>query len=265
MITCEQCRDDMAEFALGHSDPAARDAMNAHLATCVVCRRELAEIETAWAALPMACEPGAPSSEVLQRVLARIEGTAEPGPTLTAPAAASPLSPRQRLYSYLLAASVLFALVGGAVMWGERPADSPTGDLVADQALHDLAQRLGKLQELEQMLNTGGVRLASLQAPASGDNADAYVVWDTTAGQWHFFVSGLKPAPAGEAYQLWAVAEGQKPLAGPTFTVDDAGMGSVLADFPELKPGAKASAVVTLEPGSGSDAPSGKPLLEAIL
>ena len=115
------------------------------------------------------------------------------------------------------------------------------------------------------MLNTGGVRLTSLHAPSTSDNAGAYVVWDTSAGQWHFFVTDLKPAPAGKAYQLWAVVEGQKPLAGPTFTVNSTGTGSVVADFPELKPSVKASAVVTLEPEAGSAAPSGKPLLEAVL
>jgi anti-sigma-K factor RskA len=265
MITCEQCRDEMAEFALGHGNPEAKSVMNAHLATCVVCRRELAEIESAWTALPLACPPAAPSSDLLDRIMTRVDGSTEARPSANAPTAATPLTPRQRLYSYVMAASVLFAIVGSAFMWGERPASSPTGDLVADQALRDLAQRLGKLQELEQMLNTGGVRLTSLHAPATSDNAGAYVVWDTSARQWHFFVTNLKPAPAGKAYQLWAVVEGQKPLAGPTFTVNSTGTGSVVADFPGLNPGAKASAVVTLEPKDGSEIPSGKPVLEARL
>jgi anti-sigma-K factor RskA len=265
MITCEQCRDEMAEFALGHGDPEARVVMSAHLATCVVCRRELTEIESAWAALPLACPPAAPSSDLFDRIMTRIDGSTEARPSGAAPTAATPLTPRQRLYSYVLAASVLLAIVGGALMWGERPASSPTGDLVADQALRDLAQRLGKLQELEQMLNTGGVRLASLHARSTSDNAGAYVVWDTSARQWHFFVTDLKPAPAGKAYQLWAVVQGQKPLAGPTFTVNSAGTGSVVADFPDLNPGVKASAVVTLEPQVGSEIPSGKPVLEASL
>jgi hypothetical protein len=264
MITCEQCRDDMAEFALGHGDPEAKAAMNAHLASCIVCRYELAEIESAWAALPLACESSAPSDAVLERILQRMDASTGPRPTII-PATSSPLTSRQRLYSYLLAASVLLALIGGSLMWGERPSQGPTGDVVADAALHDLAQRLGKLQELEQMLNTGGVRLASLHAPTTSDTVGAYVVWDTTARQWHFFVSDLKPAPDGKAYQLWAVAEGQKPLPGPTFVVGSAGMGSVVADFPGLNPGVKASAVVTLEPEDGSDAPSGKPILEASL
>jgi hypothetical protein len=265
MITCEQCRDEMAEFALGHSDPEAYVAMNAHLATCVVCRRELAEIESAWAALPLACPPATPSSDLFDRIMTRIDGSTKARPSGAPPTAATPLTPRQRLYSYVLAASVLFALIGGALIWGERPSSSPTGDLVADQALHDLAERLGKLQELEQMLNTGGVRLASLHAPATGDNAGAYIVWDTTARQWHFFVSDLKPAPAGKAYQLWAVVEGREPLAGPTFAIDSTGTGSVVADFPGLNPGVKAAAVVTVEPEAGSIIPSGKPVLEASL
>jgi anti-sigma-K factor RskA len=264
MMTCEQCRDEMAEHALGQSDPETAAAMRDHLAACVVCRREFAEIESAWAALPLACEPSAPGPQVFERVRSRIDQlSGKPAPS-AAERPPSPLTPRQRLLSYVLAASVLAALIGGSLVLRNDAPRGSTGDVAADRALRDLAGRLGKLQELEQMLRSDGVKLASLHAPAS-ERVGAYVLWDLTTGQWHVFAPGLPPAPAGKTYQLWAVAEGSRPLAGPTFVVGSSGIGSVVADFPELKPGAAITAVVTLEPAGGSEAPSGDSVLEAPL
>ncbi len=254
----------MAEHALGQSVPETAACMRAHLAACVVCRRELAEIESAWAALPLACEPSAPGAHVFDRVRDRIDHLSGTPVAATATRAPSPLTPRQRLMSYVLAASVLVGLVGGSLYVRRDVPRGSTGDVAADRALRDLAGRLGKLQELEQMLKSDSVKLASLHAPAS-ERVGAYVLWDLATGQWHFFAPGLPPAPAGKTYQLWAVAEGSRPLAGPTFAVGTSGIGSVVADFPDLEPGAATKAVVTLEPEKGSEQPSGKVVLEAPL
>lgn len=266
MMTCEQCREEMAEHALGQSGPETAAAMQAHLAACVVCRRELAEVESAWAELPLACEPGSPRPQVFDRVRDRIDQMSglRPAAAATAARASSPLPARQRIMSYVLAASVLAALVGGSLYLRSDNPRSSTGDVTADRALRDLAQRLGKLQELEQMLKSDSVRLASLYPPAS-QRAGAYVLWDLATGEWHFFAPELPPAPAGKIYQLWAAAAGGRPLPGPTFDVGVSGIGSVVADFPGLKPGAAIKAVVTLEPAGGSQEPTGDAVLEAPL
>ena len=170
------------------------------------------------------------------------------------------------MLSYALAASVLAALVGG-VLYLERPGRGVAAvEPGVEEALRDLAQRLGKVQELDRMLNAGNVRLASLHAPNSAAAAGAYLVWDYATSQWHFFASQLPPAPAGKTYQLWAITGDDAPLAGPTFAVDAAGFGSVVADFPQLDPGSRdVKAVVTLEPESGSTAPTSEALLEAVV
>ncbi len=265
MITCEQCREELAEYALGHSDNGADAAVAEHLATCVVCRRELAETEAAWAALACDLPREQPSSAVLERLLNRIDQADGPRPQVAPAPKAPPLSRRERLLAYVLAASVLAALVGGSIYMRPSKDVALTGNATADQALHDLAARLGKLQELEQMLNTGNVKVASLRPPAELDRPGAYVVWDLPTRQWHFYGLSLPAAPAGQTYQLWAAAEGAAPLAGPTFAVDSRGIGSVVADFPALKPGVIVRAVVTLEPAGGSPAPTGDVVLDAPL
>jgi hypothetical protein len=83
--------------------------------------------------------------------------------------------------------------------------------------------------------------------------------------QWHFYASDLPPAPAGQTYQLWAATRAGTLLPGPTFAVNAAGLGSAVADFPDLSPADGAKAVVTLEPSEGSQQPTGKTVLEAPL
>lgn len=264
MITCEQCRDEMPEYALGHSEPASASAMAAHLTSCVVCRRELAEVETAWSALPESLEPHSPRPAVFERVSERIDRAQGARPATTRPIeGASPLTTWQRVMSYVLAASVLVALIAGSLYVRRAGDGAGVGDVAADRALHDLAQRLGKVQELEQMLKAGNVRLASLR-PASHGKAAAYVVWDLANGQWHFYALNLPAPPSGQIYQLWAVAEGQEPVAGPTFDVAR-GLGKTVADFPKLTATSKVTATVTLEPAGGSASPTGAVILESPL
>jgi anti-sigma-K factor RskA len=160
---------------------------------------------------------------------------------------------------------VFVVLVGGSLYVKYAGQGAAPADQLADQAVRDLADRLGNLQQLERMLNSGNVKLASLTPANSRDHASAYVVWDYPSKQWHFYALGLPPAPAGQTYQLWAVADESEPLAGPTFTVDAEGVGGAVADFPTLAPQAAVKAVVTLEPAGGSKTPTGDPLLEAPL
>jgi anti-sigma-K factor RskA len=258
MITCHDCREELAEYALGHSDKATASAVAEHLAACVVCRRELADTEAAWSALALELPTTAPRPEVLAGVMDRIDrtnGVRPPARPNLPERKPSVLTAPQRWASYALAATVAAALLAGALYLRPQPT-------TADAALHDLAARLGKLQQLDRMLSAGNVRLASLRPPADGSTR-AFVVWDLAAGQWHFYAMGLPPAPAGQAYQLWAVTEDHDPLPGPTFQVDDKGLGSVVADFPDLPPSASARAVVTLEPTGGSSRPTNDAVLDA--
>jgi anti-sigma-K factor RskA len=266
MLTCQQCRDELAEYALGHSAPEASAAVEEHLAACVVCRRELAETESAWAALAAELPPADLPPALLERIISRVDLGPSPRPAPAAPGRpAAALTPRQRWASYTLAASVAAALVGGA-LYLDRPVQIADGGAVtADAALHDLAARLGKVQELERMLRAGNVRVVTLASRAAANEPSAYVVWDLPARQWHVYVRGLAPPPPGEAYQLWAAGQGAEPLPGPTFTVDAAGLGSFVATFPTLGPGDGVQALITREPAAGSVAPSGDQILAAPL
>jgi len=258
MITCHQCREDLAEYALGQLDPEHAGAVAQHLAACAGCRLELIEVEAAWAALPLALTPITPRGGLIEDVLARIDGKTD---RAQREVRARQLTRRQRVLSYVVAASVLVGL-SAAYYALLRP---PGRDSAAERSAEILAQRLGKLQQMEQLLKSDNVRLVSLRQPGSPVRDQAFVVWDMAAGQWHFYASDLPPAPAGSVYQLWALQDDGALLAGPTFDVDEHGLGRTVADVPGLRPGVATKAVVTLEPAGGSKKPTGKVFLEAAL
>jgi hypothetical protein len=260
MISCEQCRDELALYALGQREVAQEAAMREHFAACPVCRQELAEIEAAWAALPLTLEPAAPTRELFDRVLERIgrrttKSVAEPVPS------SRRLSRHERILSYVVAASVLLALTVGYVRLRWPNED----DAAARRSVEKLAERLGNLQQMERLLKSDRVRLVSLHRPETPASAQAYVVWDMAAGQWHFYASDLPAPPAGKQYQLWARDKDGRLVPGPAFNVDAQGLGSAVVDMPQLDPQAAAKAVVTLEPVGGSKEPTGKVYLEATL
>jgi anti-sigma-K factor RskA len=258
MIDCRQCREDLAEYALGHISGARRDAIAGHVVSCPGCRQELAEAEAAWALLPLTLPSQTLPPAIFERVMDRIAGRPAAGDLSRA---GKLLSRRERILSYVVAASVLVAL-SAAYFSLARPSGE---EAAAQRAVEKLAERLGSLQQMEQLLQSNHVRLVSLHQPESPAREQAYVVWDLATGQWHFFATNLQPAGPRRAYQLWAAQSDGTLKPGPLFVVDENGLGSVVADFQGLNSAVAAKAIVTLEPAGGSKTPTGKVILEAAL
>jgi hypothetical protein len=258
MITCDQCREELTEFALGPGDAAQALQMAAHLAACPVCRQELEELQAAWSALPSTLPPIRPRPEVFDRVLAQIDG-----PRVVDTAPRFQPSRKERLLSYVVAASIF--LGGAAGLWQLSRPTGDADDAATRRSAEQLAERLGKLQEMERLFASKNVRLVALKPQASANATQAYVIWDFAARQWHFFASNL-PAPAtGLEYQVWADPANGNPVAGPVLKVNAEGLGSTIIDVPALDVRSPAKAIVTLEPAGGSKRPTGKVFLEAPL
>jgi hypothetical protein len=85
------------------------------------------------------------------------------------------------------------------------------------------------------------------------------VLWSRAAGV-AIQGSGLQPAPAGQAYQLWLLTPTTATSAG-VFTPDEAGRLAAAFDPPPALPRPIVAARVTLEPASGSPVPTGRTAL----
>jgi len=72
----------------------------------------------------------------------------------------------------------------------------------------------------------------------------------------------LPSLPAGKVYQAWIIHPKSSPIPEPTFTVSQAGQGSVSM---QATPAPGDVVAVTVEPSGGSQAPTTKPVLVATL
>jgi Anti-sigma-K factor rskA/Putative zinc-finger len=251
MITCQQCRDDLAEYDLGSADAARAEQVAAHLAACPACRRELEEVRTGWAAMPQALTPIEPSRDLFDRISARIDSAASP--TIQT-------SRVERVLSYLVAAAVFIGLTIG--LWR---LSQPAEDSAVRQSAEQLARRLGKLQEMERLLSADDVRLVSLTDRASDGEFEGFLLWDVPARQWHFYANHLPPPPEGQAYQVWIFGAQGKYYPGPMLKRNAEGIGSAVVNLREQEVREAVKTIVTLEPATGSEKPTGKVFLEAAL
>lgn len=253
MITCQQCRDDLAEYDLGAADAARAEEVAAHLAVCRACRQELEDVRAAWAALPLALTPIEPSSGLFDKVASRIDDGDAAHSGVQAGRA-------ERVLSYLVAAAVFIGLSVGLWQLGQ-----PADDAAVRQTAEQFARRLGRLQEMERLLAADDVRLVSLNGAAADQEVEGLILWDITADQWHFYADHLPPLAEGKAYQVWVVGQNGKYQPGPTLSRNAYGLGSAVVDLRKLGVREAAKAMVTLEPAAGSKQPTGDVILEAAL
>ena len=242
--------DLAAAHALGALSPEEARRFEAFLAGSPEARREVAEYRDVAALLALGGSEAAPSPDLRERVLSRIQGAP------TRPSAA----PRRRSPPWGALAAGLVAAVGlgfGYVQLRE------VRDLRAE--LGRTMQRLAKTSELltarEATLNAifePGVQM--FQLTASGDpDPLIQVFWDRE--RHRAIVHGFKlgPVPEGRAYQLWFIKDGA-PVPSVTFKPEADGRVR-LEQIAVPEDGTVSAAAVTVEPESGSPQPTSPILL----
>lgn len=235
--TGDHPHDDLAVYALDALDGTARQAVDAHLTTCVACRAELAEHQEALAGLT----PDAPPPpSVWQRIAADVAApsptaldTGSAGGRLPRPAHAATRTRRGRARSRWVGA--------GAALLGAAAAVAAFGLVTrgSDDGADDLTELAQRAEE------TGDV-LGDLTDP--DDRPVARVVSDD--GTSFVMLEGLEPLPAGRTYQLWSL-DGPQP-------VSLALLGDGRTDVLAVPLPATVSAVaISDEPDTGVVAPTG--------
>ena len=86
------CGGDAAAYVLGALDAGEAEAFRAHMATCIICRDEVAALQRVADALPMAAPQYEAPSGLRRRVLADVRAQARDRPSPQ-----RPRSPRIRL------------------------------------------------------------------------------------------------------------------------------------------------------------------------
>jgi len=222
------CGRDAGAYVLGALGPDEAAEFRRHMATCVICRDEVAALQSVVDELPMAA-PQLPAPRALKRRVianARAErvATAKGGSERRA---ARPRAPSARAVLALAAVlAALVAIVGGL------------------------------------MLSSGGSQRTRL-VRASVAARSASAVMRLTEGHGELIVRRMPAAPAGKIYEVWLRRRGGSPM--PTSALFDVtAAGSAAVDVPGDLHGVD-EVLVTPEPLGGSLAPTHAPVILARL
>ena len=256
--------DLAAPYALGVLAGDERDAFVAHLATCAVCRRDVAALARVVEALPQTLDQAALPPDLRSRVLAAANA---PAP------AAVRFEERRRvresrspgLMGWLAAAAAAAALAAGALAWISRSDNARLQrELVAahereaalDRQLTALKTSAAYASQTAAVLRAADLGRVELAGQTGAQQASGRILWSASQGVV-FVATNLPPLPPGRVYQLWVVAD--KPRSAGVVVPDAAGHLTVISSEPVgTRPKAFA---LSLEPEGGRPSPTGPILL----
>jgi anti-sigma-K factor RskA len=225
-----------AAYALDALDERERVAFEAHYPNCDVCRGDVHAFRATLAQVA-AAQSTTPPAALKASVMAEIGRTRQLSPLL--PDRVSDLAEqrrrRQRTIGGILAsAAAIVLLVAGLVVTGRDREPSYAASLT-------------------QVMEAPDGKLITLEAGASmTTDATVKVAWSETEGTAVFMADGLPATDDGLVYELWLIDDtGPQPM-GMLAAVGDGELQVVL----DLD-GAPSAWGVTVEPESGSPAPTG--------
>lgn len=234
MTTADHARwvDCAGAYVLGAMAPDERERFEVHLRACTICSDEVDELRPAAQALPMASPQMVPPQVLKDRIMAEVEREAE----LLAQAGESadrsaPAQPRRGRGWWTLSgwrlAPVAAALLIAGVLAGTA-------------------------------LNGTGTRTIGADVKAPGASAELRV-----AGEKATLVARNLPAPpSGRVYEVWVMPKGSKTPKPTSVLFVPRGDGSAEAAIPGSVSDTQ-KVLVTDEPPTGSDTPTGDVILSA--
>ncbi|GIX48279.1 MAG: hypothetical protein KatS3mg131_2490 [Candidatus Tectimicrobiota bacterium] len=239
-LSCEQCEDLLADYALQALTPQEAEPVAVHLATCPRCQASLAAYEDTLTRLAQAVPQYSPPPALWRRLRRRL-----PAPPLVS-------RPRRGRRALAVAAGVVL-LLGAA--WGAWQAQREVVRL--RQQWQVLRSELEVQRRALAFLTLPEVRQVSLRS--DGGRARGVLLWHPEATQAVLIVQDLPPLAPDRVYQLWLLWDGKRDNGG-IFRVDARGFGLLEVHAP--KPlAAYQAAGITAEPAGGSPGPTSPRLL----
>lgn len=276
----EEYKELLAMEAAGALEAGERERLDAHLSSCEECRAELRELSDAAASLAYTVAPVKPPQALRARILQSVRDV---DPSEAKSRAVDPseskgtdlrgLLRRFSLWQILgarpsLAFGMASALVAVAALGITTVAllnrnsaltreVSQLYDRLRDAQTETTGVRtqLASARDLNEILSSPDARVTQLAGKGDGARARATLAYERTTGRAVILTSGLPPAPAGKAYQLWLIADNKK-MPGGTFKTDPEGHARMSDRLPAGE--ANPTFAVTLEREGGVPAPEGE-------
>ena len=253
--------DLAAPYALGVLAGDERAAFVSHLATCAICRRDVASLSRIVEALPQTLDQATLPPGLRARVLAAATGST----LVNESAARGRMSPSSRWVGWLAAAATLAAVVSGALAWRAHSESARLrGELAVaqeraaalDRQIVALRATAAYAQQIAAVLRAADLGRVELAGQTGAREASGRILWSASEGVV-FVATHLPPLPRGRVYQLWVVAD--KPHSAGIVVPDAAGRLNMISSEPVVaRPKAFA---LTVEPEGGRPAPTGPMVL----
>jgi hypothetical protein len=240
----------LGAYALGAVSELEATTVREHLAGCLECSSNLQRLAAVAAVLPLAVDQVEPPASLRRRVMAEVNGEAEPespGKVLELPPIrrrrdVSRGLPDLRLREVVrqgrqwapgaVAAVVIAGLLSWNLILQQRPPsparDAGAGGVAIGVMVDAHKGRLGTITYLAQ----GKVAVVSLHS--------------------------LRSPSAGRVFELWLIRDGGRPQPAGLFTPEADGTKVLLVPHPV---GSRDTIAVTEEPAAGSDAPTSIPMI----
>lgn len=287
----EEYKELLAIEAAGALEAGERGRLDAHLSSCEECRSELRELSDAAASLAYTVAPVRPPAAMRARILQSVRGV-DPSEAKSRAVDPSELKGTRAVDPSESKGADLRGLLRRFSLWqilGARPslAFGTAAALAAVAALgittvallnrnsaltREVSQlydrlrdaqtettgvrtQLASARDLNEILSSPDARVTQLAGKGEGARARATLAYERTTGRAVILTSGLPPAPAGKAYQLWLIADNKK-MPGGTFKTDPEGHARMSDRLPAGE--ANPTFAVTLEREGGVPAPEGE-------
>jgi hypothetical protein len=269
----DAARNLLAMAALDALSPSERRMLDAHLALCAECTRELAEMRDSVASIgaalparPLAPERG---SLIRARLMGRAVGDRavvtpirKPAPAASQSSPARPFTSSRSPYWMWLAAAT-FVLAAGAMAYGAKEHAAHVQLLAATSSYDSenaaLKKRLSDQQAMIGELSGPGVKVIDAAA-TSAREPYARMFWNQPMNRWTFVAYNLPPMSPGHTYQLWLVMKDKKKVSAGMFEPTPTGSAMLQATY-AVSGDSLAAIAVTTEPMGGSAQPTTTPFL----
>ncbi len=295
-MQCEEVQELIYLRAAGAADQAASAAVQEHLAGgCLGCQAVMAEASLATAQIPLCLSPCSPSAALKDDLMRRVKsGGAASGADAKAVIPNLKPAPRKILmWPLVISASIAAAFLLVAVLGlqaNQQLANERVKDMVAlthlrksfarDSArinalsvqMHQaiamernkitvLQAELKAAQNVEKMIGSPALEMASLRGTAPMRSAWGRVMWNAKMKMWKLCAFNLPRLPKSKTYEVWMItAHGKKMPAG-LFNTADKTQSIMMTPKVPANPHTMAEIAVTIEPAGGSPQPTGAVLL----
>ncbi|HXZ78460.1 MAG TPA: anti-sigma factor [Terriglobales bacterium] len=248
MTAHDQFAEDLALYALNTLTGADKAALEAHLAGCAECRRELEQLHTDISLLALSTEGPAPPARSRQRLLSAI---AQEKP------AAERESRRSSAWGWFWVpslAAVAMALVAFSLWRQSQDLNRRIKNLEAQNS--QVQSEVQHAREVANLLTSPEAKRFTLIAANARPQPQAKAVYMASTGKLVLLASNMEPPPAGKAYEVWLLPmSGAAPMPCGMFKPDSKGSATMMG--PGMPYGTEAKGfAITMENEAGSEVPT---------